>query len=81
MSPSAPTDRLDDELTIGMRIRLARVQRRKLVKDLAEAAGLSPSLLSKYESDRRDPRYSDLEHIAAALEMSVAELVSMKTSR
>lgn len=61
---------------LGARLRAARRQKRLRLKDVAEKANCSMSMLSKIETDRATPSLRILHRIAAALETSIAELFS-----
>lgn len=54
-------------LSIGRRLKLLRVARGLRQRDVALAAGLSPSVLSLIEGDWRPPRDGDVERILQAL--------------
>jgi len=61
---------------LGARLRAARRQKRLRLKDLAEKANCSMSMLSKIETERATPSLRILHRIAAALDTSIAELFS-----
>lgn len=71
----------DSPITISPRIgfRLKRERRLKgmRLKDVAEASGLSLSLISKIENNKASPSLSTLHHIAKALDTSVSALFAM----
>ena len=65
-----------EDPSIGLRIKLVRVERGKQLKEVAEAAGMQPSQLSRIESSKTDPKWSTVERIARALGLEVSELAS-----
>src|SRR5262245_28232376 len=64
-----------DALTLGRRIRHTRTARGLTLAALGDAVGVTPSLLSLVENGRREPRLSLLRAIAAALDVTVPELL------
>ena len=79
--PSEPDDsapRLSkdrSECALGLRIRAHRRLRRKRLRDLAEQAGCSESLVSRIENGLAMPSLSTLHRLAKALGVSVAALM------
>ncbi len=61
---------------IGRRIKMFRVERGRKLKEVAAAAGMQPSQLSRIEGCKTNPRWTTVERIARALEVNVADLVS-----
>ncbi len=59
----------------GERIRSARKKRGMTQKQLGQACGIDEANIRKYEADRQNPKYETLQKIAAALNISVAELL------
>lgn len=59
---------------LGARIRALRVARRKTLQQVAEATGLSPSMLSMVERGQANPSIGSLMAIAGALGVSMARL-------
>lgn len=59
---------------IGAKLRHARLLRRMRLEDVAQAAGCSPSMVSKIENDRVSPSLTTLHHLCRALDMSVTTL-------
>ncbi|MBX6357269.1 MAG: cupin domain-containing protein [Micromonosporaceae bacterium] len=59
---------------IGARIRAQRLRRGVTVRGLARDVGVSPSLISQIETDRKSPSVSTLYAITTALGISVEEL-------
>ncbi len=67
---------LDDEITIGARLRILRRWRGKTQTELAGLAGLSPSFISMVETGQRPlDRWSHIAALANALKVSEADLV------
>jgi transcriptional regulator with XRE-family HTH domain len=62
---------------IGFQLRRERRVRGLRLKDVAEAAGLSLSLISKIENNRVSPSLSTLHRLAKALGTSVSALFTM----
>ena len=68
---------LDVALTrIGTRLRHARLTRGVRMKDVAEAAGCSESLVSKIENNKIQPSLHVLHRICAVMKMGLGELFS-----
>jgi len=61
---------------LGARLRAVRLQKQLRLRDVAEKANCSMSMLSKIETDHATPSLRILHRIAAALETSIAELFS-----
>ena len=61
-------------MTLGERIRALRADRQLQQRQLAEKAGLTPSLLSQIESGRLTPSLHTLGKLAGALGMPIAAL-------
>jgi transcriptional regulator with XRE-family HTH domain len=59
---------------LGERIKALRVERELQQRQLAEKAGLTPSMVSQIESGRLTPSLNTLGKIAAALGVSIASL-------
>lgn len=70
MAPEIP-----DELAIGRAIRELRTQKGWSLAQLAEVAGTTATSISRIEIGARTPSLGMLFSIAAALEISFAELV------
>jgi transcriptional regulator with XRE-family HTH domain len=62
-------------MNLGKAIRLCRIQRNLNQSELAESADISVSYLSLLERGKRDPNFSTVERIAAALNVPVSILV------
>ncbi|GAA1438357.1 helix-turn-helix transcriptional regulator [Leifsonia poae] len=74
------TDTVDDDvnvdaLTLGRRIRAYRVQRGLTLEALAQAIDRAPSQVSTIENGNREPRLALLRAIAAALGVTVDDLL------
>lgn len=61
---------------IGLRLRYERRARRLRLKDLADSAGCSESMLSRIENNIVMPSLTTLHRLCKALEISVPELLS-----
>ena len=60
-------------MALGTKIRQFRTERSMRAKELAEAAGVSPSLISQIENDVTTPSIDVLRRIAAALHVAVGD--------
>jgi transcriptional regulator with XRE-family HTH domain len=69
------------ELTLGERILVLRKRRRWRLEDLAEASGLSTSMLSRYERGLSMPPADALRDIARALGTSPDYLLAFEVDR
>ncbi|UJP41155.1 helix-turn-helix domain-containing protein [Cellulomonas palmilytica] len=65
----------DDVLTTGRRLRHLRTVRGLTLEALGAQVGVTPSMLSLVENGRREPRLSLLRDLAAALGVTVNELI------
>ena len=65
----------------GQRVRSLRAERGLTQEQLAERAGISVDFLSLVERGKSSPSFENLEEIADALEVSVAELFSFQGGR
>ncbi|MBI2197575.1 MAG: helix-turn-helix transcriptional regulator, partial [Candidatus Rokubacteria bacterium] len=61
-------------MALGQRIKALRTERALQQRQLAEKAGLTPSLLSQIESGRLTPSLHTLGKLAGALGVSIASL-------
>jgi transcriptional regulator with XRE-family HTH domain len=61
-------------VTLGQRIRALRAERSLQQRQLAEKAGLTPSMVSQIESGRLTPSLNTLGKVAAALGVPIASL-------
>lgn len=64
------------QITLGHRIAALRQQADLSQEELAHLAGMERRSIQRYESGRRDPRYTDLLLIAHALRVHVTDLLS-----
>lgn len=74
-SPAPPVDPATTVLTIGRRIRHARIAQGDTLDDLAEKTGIAASQLSLIENGHREPRLTLLQQLGAALAVEVADLL------
>src|ERR1700761_6935736 len=65
---------------IGARLKHARLVNHMRLKDVAESAGCSESMLSKIENERAIPSLTTLHRLCKALNLSVSTLLSSDTS-
>ena len=61
-------------MSLGREIKKARIDRGWRQQHLPEATGLSQAYLSKIELGKVDPRWSIVERIACALDVSLDQL-------
>ncbi len=61
---------------LGMRLRHARLAQEMTLKQLAQKAGCSESLLSKLENDVAAPSLAMLHRLASALDTSISDLMA-----
>src|SRR5207245_4096638 len=61
-------------IEIGERLRAIRLLRRRTLKAVAEAAGVSESFLSQLERGRTSASVASLQRLAAALGIEVSDL-------
>ena len=64
------------EAPLGERLRAIRLLRRRTLKEVADAAGVSESFVSQLERGRSNPSVASLQRIAAALGMEVSDLLA-----
>ena len=74
-STYTPTARMSPR--IGAQLKRARLLRGLRLKDVAEATGLSKSLISKIENNKTSPSLSTLHRVAKTLNTSVSALFAM----
>ena len=74
LADAAP-DEDGDALTLGRRIRALRTARGMTLEHLARAVDRAPSQLSAIENGKREPRLPMLRSLAAALQVTVDELL------
>jgi transcriptional regulator with XRE-family HTH domain len=66
---------------VGERLRAIRQLRRKTLKEVAGAAGISESFLSQLERGRTNATIATLQRISTALAIEVSDLFTSGTSR
>jgi transcriptional regulator with XRE-family HTH domain len=69
------------ELRIGTRLRHTRLLNKLRLKDVAERANCSESMLSKIENDRAVPSLTTLHRLCKALNVSIAVLLNNEEKR
>lgn len=67
-------------VALGVRLRHARMVRGITLKELADEANCSESMLSKIENDKAAPSFGTLHRIATALGTNISELYSAANS-
>lgn len=61
---------------LGKRIKILRIERGILQKDLAKKVGISSNYISLLEGGKRSPSYRTLKKIAGALGMPTSRVIS-----
>ena len=61
-------------MTIGEKIKAIRKQKGMTQAQLAESCGFATVTIRQYESGKREPRYSQVEKIASALDVTATSL-------
>ena len=61
-------------MTIGTKIRILRQERNMTQNELAEAIGLAGITIQQYEADKYKPKIQQIEKLAAALNVSPAQI-------
>ncbi|WP_283809581.1 cupin domain-containing protein [Bradyrhizobium manausense] len=69
-----------DAPRIGARLKHARLVNHMRLKDVADAAGCSESMLSKIENERAIPSLTTLHRLCKALDLSVSTLLSSEAA-
>ena len=64
----------DGQIDVGERLRAIRLLRRRTLKEIAHAAGVSESFLSQLERGRSSASVASLQRLAAALGIDVSDL-------
>src|SRR2546427_6896083 len=72
--PVEPTVPEGGQIDLGERLRAIRLLRRRTLKAVAEAAGVSESFLSQLERGRTSASVASLQRLAAALRIEVSDL-------
>jgi transcriptional regulator with XRE-family HTH domain len=62
------------EAQVGERLRAIRILRRRTLKDVAEAAGVSESFVSQLERGRSSASVATLQRLASALGVEISDL-------
>ncbi len=75
LSPSAPAAPEVDVISLGRRVRHLRKAAGLTLDDLSAAVGTAPSQLSLIENGKREPKLGLLQQLAAALGVSIDELL------
>jgi transcriptional regulator with XRE-family HTH domain len=65
-----------DRINVGLKIRVVRKSKGFSLKQVAEGAGVSQSLISQIENDRVDPSLSTLRKIALTMGVPVFALIA-----
>jgi transcriptional regulator with XRE-family HTH domain len=76
--PQAGLTSIDARIRIGFHLRRERRLKKLRLKDVADATGLSVSLISKIETNSVGPSLSTLHRIARALDTSISALFAME---
>ena len=66
-------------MNIGNKIKNYRENKKMTQKEIAEILGVEPATVSKYESNTIEPSIENLKKLAEIFEMSVDELMQIKT--
>ncbi|MDB5591608.1 cupin domain-containing protein [Enterovirga sp.] len=81
-APARRKSRLrETDLHLGLSIRHARTLKGMRLRDLAEKSGYSESLISRIENDKTTPSLHTLHHLARALDLTVADLLSQESEQ
>src|SRR5215813_11734353 len=84
MTESATRTGLEDDpiqVALGERLRAIRQLRRKTLKEVASAAGISESFLSQLERGRANATIATLQRLATALGIDVSDLFGAPSPR
>jgi len=73
-SHEAGTSPVHEEVPVGVRLRHARMTRHLTLRELAEKAGCSESMVSKVENGRALPSLTTLHRICRVLNLTVGQL-------
>ena len=63
-----------DFRNIGKALKMLRVQRLKKQREIAEAAGITPAMLSAYETGKHRPSLDTAERVLGALDCDILDL-------
>jgi transcriptional regulator with XRE-family HTH domain len=84
MTESATRTGLEDDpiqVALGERLRAIRQLRRKTLKEVASAAGISESFLSQLERGRTNATIATLQRLSTALGIEVSDLFTTNAAR
>jgi len=84
MTESATRTGLEDDpiqVALGERLRAIRQLRRKTLKEVASAAGISESFLSQLERGRTNATIATLQRLSTALGIEVSDLFTTNATR
>ena len=73
---SNPTQKCDAQVLFAANMRRIRKEKQLTQEQVAERAGLHPNYVSSVERGERNLSIANIERIAAALDVTMAELVS-----
>ena len=80
VKPKPASKQSDKQIRIGFQLRRERRIKKLRLKDVADATGLSVSLISKIETNTVGPSLSTLHLVAQALGTSISALFAMEES-
>jgi transcriptional regulator with XRE-family HTH domain len=80
VSPSAGTEALEGNISMGVQLRHARLVKGLRLKDVADLSNCSESMISKIENNKTAPSLNTLHRIAKALGTSVATLLQDRSA-
>lgn len=63
--------------SFGENLKKLRIEKGLSQKELAKKAGINPTAVSMYETDRRMPKYETMERFAKGLDVDVAKLYQL----
>lgn len=75
-----PTQKCDAQLLFARNMKRIRLEKKLTQENVAEGAGLHPNYISSVERGERNLSIANIERIAAALAVSMADLVTPSTS-
>ena len=67
-----------NNLEVGARIKLLRINQKRTLQEVADSCGLSKSMISKIENDKTIPSVATLVKIAASLGTSISGLLEQE---
>lgn len=71
-----PTQKCDAQLLFARNMKRIRLEKKLTQENVAEGAGLHPNYISSVERGERNLSIANIERIAAALTVSMAELLT-----